>query len=59
MTTDYYEGPEALNKFEDDMKKLFQAPKPEESPFKHLQNRKMKPARASVCACLVLAVALV
>jgi len=29
----YREGPEALKKFEDGMKKLFQAPKPE-SPFK-------------------------
>jgi hypothetical protein len=33
MKNDYREGPEALKKFEDGMKKLFQAPKPE-SPFK-------------------------
>ena len=31
--TEYNEGPEALKKFEDGMKKLFQTPKPE-SPFK-------------------------
>jgi hypothetical protein len=33
MTPEYHEGPEALKRFEDGMKKLFQAPKPE-SPFK-------------------------
>ena len=33
MTDEYREGPEALKKFEDGMKKLFQAPKPA-SPFK-------------------------
>lgn len=33
MENKYNEGPEALKKFEDGMKKLFQAPKPE-SPFK-------------------------
>ncbi len=33
MKTEYHEGPDALRKFEDGMKKLFQAPKPE-SPFK-------------------------
>ncbi len=33
MNKKYDEGPEALKKFEDGMKKLFQAPKPE-SPFK-------------------------
>ncbi len=33
MKPEYREGPEALKKFEDGMKKLFQAPKPE-SPFK-------------------------
>ncbi len=31
--SEYHEGPEARKKFEDGMKKLFQAPKPE-SPFK-------------------------
>ncbi len=34
MKHDYHEGPEALKKFEDGMKKLFQAPKPATSPFK-------------------------
>jgi hypothetical protein len=33
MKHKYNEGPKALKKFEDGMKKLFQAPKPE-SPFK-------------------------
>jgi len=33
MKHEYHEGPEALKKFEDGMKKLFQAPKPA-SPFK-------------------------
>ncbi len=33
MKHEYIEGPEALKKFEDGMKKLFQTPKPE-SPFK-------------------------
>ena len=33
QTSEYHEGPEALKKFEDGMKKLFQAPKPK-SPFK-------------------------
>ena len=33
MTPEYHEGPEALKRFEDGMKKLFQAVKPE-SPFK-------------------------
>ncbi len=33
MKPEYDEGSEALKKFEDGMKKLFQAPKPE-SPFK-------------------------
>lgn len=31
---EYIEGPNALQNFEDGMKKLFQAPKPEKSPFK-------------------------
>ena len=30
---EYHEGPEAYKRFEDGMKKLFQAPKPK-SPFK-------------------------
>ena len=34
MKHEYHEGPEALKKFEDGMKKLFQAPKPKDSPFK-------------------------
>jgi hypothetical protein len=34
VTTEYNEGPEALKKFEDGMKKLFQAPKPAKTPFK-------------------------
>ena len=34
MKPDYHEGPEALKRFEDGMKKLFQAPKPAKSPFK-------------------------
>lgn len=34
MKTTYYEGANALKKFEDGMKKLFQAPKPTKSPFK-------------------------
>jgi hypothetical protein len=34
MKPQYHEGPEALKKFEDGMKKLFQAPKPAKSPFK-------------------------
>ena len=33
MKPEYHEGEDALKKFEDGMKKLFQAPKPE-SPFK-------------------------
>jgi hypothetical protein len=33
MKREYHEGPEALKKFEDGMKKLFEAPKPV-SPFK-------------------------
>lgn len=33
MDEPLFEGPEALKNFEDGMKKLFQAPKPE-SPFK-------------------------
>jgi hypothetical protein len=33
MKNEYQEGPEALKKFEDGMKKLFQASKPA-SPFK-------------------------
>ena len=33
MATEYHEGPHALKNFEDGMKKLFQASKPE-SPFK-------------------------
>jgi hypothetical protein len=33
MKNEYHEGPEALEKFNDGMKKLFQAPKPK-SPFK-------------------------
>ncbi len=33
MKHEYQEGPEALKKFDDGMKKLFQAPKPK-SPFK-------------------------
>ena len=33
MKREYHEGPEALKKFEDGMKKLFQAKKTE-SPFK-------------------------
>lgn len=33
MKKEYEEGPEALKNFDDGMKKLFQAPKPE-SPFK-------------------------
>lgn len=33
MKSEYHEGPEALKKFEEGMKKLFQAPKLE-SPFK-------------------------
>ena len=33
MKGEYHEGPEAWKKFEDGMKKLFQAPKPK-SPFK-------------------------
>jgi hypothetical protein len=33
MKPEYHEGPEALKKFEDGMKRLFQAPKPE-SQFK-------------------------
>ena len=32
--SEYHEGPEALKRFEDGMKKLFQAPKPAKSPFK-------------------------
>ena len=32
--SNYHEGPEALKKFEDGMKKLFQAPKLVKSPFK-------------------------
>jgi len=31
---EYHEGPKALEKFHDGMKKLFQAPKPAKSPFK-------------------------
>ena len=34
MKPEYHEGPEALKRFEDGMKKLFQAPKPKETPFK-------------------------
>jgi len=34
VKNDYHEGPEALKRFEDGMKKLFQAPKPTKSPFK-------------------------
>ncbi len=34
MKPQYHEGPEALRKFADGMKKLFQAPKPTKSPFK-------------------------
>ena len=34
MKGEYHEGPEALKKFDDGMKKLFQAKKPEKSPFK-------------------------
>ena len=33
MKQEYHEGPQALKKFEDGMKKLFQATRPE-SPFK-------------------------
>ncbi len=34
MKNEYHEGPDALKKFEEGMKKLFQAPKPAKSPFK-------------------------
>ena len=34
MKIEYHEGPEALKKFDEGMKKLFKAPKPKDSPFK-------------------------
>ncbi len=36
MKREYHEGPNALKRFEDSMKKLFQAKKPEKGPFKSL-----------------------
>lgn len=41
MTTEYEEGPTALKKFEDGMKKLFQGPKPD-SPFKPPPGKPLK-----------------
>jgi hypothetical protein len=34
MKPEYHEGPEALKRFDAGMKKLFQAKKPAENPFK-------------------------
>ena len=40
MKPEYHEGPGALKKFDDGMKKLFQATKPTKSPFKPPAKRK-------------------
>ena len=43
MKTEYHEGPEALKKFEDGMKKLFQAFKPA-TPFKPPSAKSKEPS---------------
>jgi hypothetical protein len=40
MKHEYHEGPEALERFEEGMKKLFQASKPVKEPPKPLPKRK-------------------
>ena len=45
MKREYDEGPDALKRFEDGMKKLFQAKKPEKSPFKTPAKPKKKASK--------------
>ena len=45
MKSEYNEGPEALQKFDDGMKRLFQAKKPEKSPFKTPDKPEKEPSK--------------